>query len=327
LAAAAADAGAGYDAGLESGDREALASFSLLQAMVHVEVGTMAAASSLFREGIAVNRELHDMAPLRWCIAGTALAEGMAGNKDAAVAAIAELDARPPHWMTLLDPELVVRGRAWAKVATGELSGARAILEQGADRAAADGHPIAEARLLHDLVRLGERGAVVGRLAELAVGVEGDLVKAFADHAAAAARSSGPDLETSASAFDALGAFGLGAEAARAAAAAFRHDGLLRRASACLHEAEELERRCGTGSGTPGGGGGGSVGVHAGQGVGRLTRREREVAGLARSGASSREIADKLFLSARTVDNHLLRVYTKLGITSRDELAGALSPD
>jgi DNA-binding CsgD family transcriptional regulator len=326
LAAAAADARVGYHAGLESGDRDAVAGFSLLGAMVHVEVGAMAAASSLFREGIAVNRELRDMAPLRWCIAGTALAEGMAGNGDAAVAAIAELDALPPHWMTLLDPEFVVRGRAWAKVATGELSGARAVLDEGADRAAADGHPIAEARLLHDLVRLGERGAVAGRLANLAAGVEGDLVKAFADHAAAAARDSGPDLEASASAFETLGAFGLGAEAARAAAAAFRDDGLLRRASASLHQAEELERRCGTASGNAGGGGGG-VGGHTGQGAGRLTRREREVAGMAASGASSREIADKLFLSARTVDNHLLRVYTKLGISSRDELAAALGRD
>jgi DNA-binding CsgD family transcriptional regulator len=327
LAAARSDAEAGYDAGLESGDREALASFSLLRAMVHVEAGAKAAASSLFREGIALNRELRDAAPLRWCIAGTALAEGMAGDNEAAVAAIAELDALPPHWMTLLDPEFVVRGRAWAKAAIGELSGARAILEEGACRAAADGHPIAEARLLHDLVRLGEMGAVVDRLAELAAGVEGDLVKAFADHAAAAARASGPDLETSASAFDSLGAFGLGAEAARAAAVAFHHDGLLRRASVCLRQAEELERRCGASSGNPRGGGGGSAGVHAGPAAGRLTRREREVAGLAASGASSREIADKLFLSARTVDNHLLRVYTKLGISSRDKLAAALGSD
>jgi DNA-binding CsgD family transcriptional regulator len=325
LAAAEVDAEAGYDAGLELGDREAVATFSLLRAMVRVEAGAMAAASSLFREGIAVNRELRDVAPLRWCIAGTALAEGMAGNNEAAVAAIAELDALPPHWMTILDPELVVRGRAWAKASTGELSGARAILDEGAHRAATDGHPIAEARLLHDLVRLGEKGAVVDRLTELAVGVEGDLVKAFADHAAAVARASGPDLETSASVFDTLGAFGLGAEAAREAAAAFHNDGLFRRASVCLLQAEELERR-GAGSGNPGGGGV-RTDAPAGQGAGRLTRREREVAGLAASGASSREIADTLFLSARTVDNHLLRVYTKLGISSRDKLAAALGDD
>ena len=56
----------------------------------------------------------------------------------------------------------------------------------------------------------------------------------------------------------------------------------------------------------------------------RLTRREREVAGMAAAGASSREIADKLVLSVRTVDNHLQNVYSKLGVTSRDELARLL---
>jgi len=45
---------------------------------------------------------------------------------------------------------------------------------------------------------------------------------------------------------------------------------------------------------------------------------------LAAGGSTSREIADSLFLSVRTVDNHLQRVYTKLGVTGRNELADAL---
>jgi DNA-binding CsgD family transcriptional regulator len=57
----------------------------------------------------------------------------------------------------------------------------------------------------------------------------------------------------------------------------------------------------------------------------RLTRREREVATLAGAGVSSKQIAERLFLSVRTVDNHLQRAYTKLGLTSREELAAALS--
>lgn len=44
-----------------------------------------------------------------------------------------------------------------------------------------------------------------------------------------------------------------------------------------------------------------------------LTRREHEIALLAASGLSSREIADRLVLSVRTVDSHLQRTYRKLG--------------
>jgi DNA-binding CsgD family transcriptional regulator len=42
------------------------------------------------------------------------------------------------------------------------------------------------------------------------------------------------------------------------------------------------------------------------------------------AGASNREVAAKLFLSPRTVEYHLYKVYPKLGIGSRAELAAAL---
>jgi DNA-binding CsgD family transcriptional regulator len=55
-----------------------------------------------------------------------------------------------------------------------------------------------------------------------------------------------------------------------------------------------------------------------------LSEREREVARLAAAGLPSKEIAARLFLSLRTVNNHLQRVYTKLGVTSRADLDRAL---
>lgn len=55
-----------------------------------------------------------------------------------------------------------------------------------------------------------------------------------------------------------------------------------------------------------------------------LTRREKEIAGLAAGGLSSKEIADRLFLSVRTVDSHLSRIFAKAGVRSRRELAGVL---
>jgi DNA-binding CsgD family transcriptional regulator len=55
-----------------------------------------------------------------------------------------------------------------------------------------------------------------------------------------------------------------------------------------------------------------------------LTPRERDIATLAARGEPSKDIADRLFLSIRTVNNHLQNVYTKLGVTGRRQLATAL---
>jgi DNA-binding CsgD family transcriptional regulator len=54
---------------------------------------------------------------------------------------------------------------------------------------------------------------------------------------------------------------------------------------------------------------------------GDLTPQEAQVAHLAREGLSNREIASRLFLSPRTVEYHLRKVFTKLQIRSRQELA------
>jgi DNA-binding NarL/FixJ family response regulator len=55
-----------------------------------------------------------------------------------------------------------------------------------------------------------------------------------------------------------------------------------------------------------------------------LTEQEQQIGRLAREGLSNQEIGPRLFLSARTVEWHLRKVYMKLGIHSRGELAGAL---
>ena len=55
-----------------------------------------------------------------------------------------------------------------------------------------------------------------------------------------------------------------------------------------------------------------------------LTAQERQIAQLARDGLSNPEIGARLFLSPRTVEWHLRKVFTKLGIRSRRELASAL---
>lgn len=72
----------------------------------------------------------------------------------------------------------------------------------------------------------------------------------------------------------------------------------------------------------------GAVGrQHAFSGVEALTPSELRIARMAADGLTNRAIAETLFVTAKTVENHLGRAYAKLGIRSRTALAEALESD
>ncbi|WP_163573631.1 helix-turn-helix transcriptional regulator [Fodinicola feengrottensis] len=56
-------------------------------------------------------------------------------------------------------------------------------------------------------------------------------------------------------------------------------------------------------------------------GLDSLTTREREIASLIARGYSNKQVAERIFVSPKTVESHLSRIYAKLGVTSRTALA------
>jgi ATP/maltotriose-dependent transcriptional regulator MalT len=67
------------------------------------------------------------------------------------------------------------------------------------------------------------------------------------------------------------------------------------------------------------------AGTRAGTASGdELTGREREIAELVAEGRSNKQVAAALFLSEKTIEHHLSRIYAKLGVRSRGELAARM---
>ncbi len=61
--------------------------------------------------------------------------------------------------------------------------------------------------------------------------------------------------------------------------------------------------------------------LHASDSPTALTRRERDVAGLVAQGLTNREIAERLYLSERTAQNHVQHILTKLALSNRSQIA------
>jgi DNA-binding CsgD family transcriptional regulator len=182
---------------------------------------------------------------------------------------------------------------------------------------AADGEQRAlEASALHDLARLGEAKAVADRLAEVAAACDGPIAPIRVLHAKGLARSDPATLEEAGRQFEGIGASLYAAEALASATGLWRASGHGREAAAAKRRSRALLAGC-EGARTPA--------LVVADAPDPLSKREREVALLAARHVSSKEIAGRLHVSVRTVENHIQRIYTKLGITSRAQLGDALT--
>lgn len=207
----------------------------------------------------------------------------------------------------------VARATAWTWAAAGELSRARTALLDTAGRCQAAGEPGLELHVLHDALRLGARSEVTARLVELAGLLDGAWAGVFADHATGLSDDDGPRLDAVAERFEAIGALRCAAEARAEAAAAHGRAGLVARMATSAAAAQGLLAGC-EGAVVP------ALAV-ADRSAPALSRREEEIARLAARGLSNREIAERLFVSVRTVEGHLHRLYAKLGVNDRRDLA------
>lgn len=308
------EARSNYEQALVHASHAAHAAFAQCLSLVSRGRGDMAKAVVWAREAVGVLRRRPGGYPIRWALAELASALILAGEVEDAAEALGEYDARMQEPQAPLGVP-IEHARAWLAAARGELALAHSELRDLAARASAHGSFGVEAAALHDLVRLGALEDVPRRLSELAVVVEGPLMRGQVQHAIALGAMDGRAADAASTQFERIGALLLAAEAAASAAQVWCRSGEKQRAAASERRAAHLARRC-EGAVTPA--------LAMVQTRTALTAREREVAALAAAGLSNRDITRQLFVSVRTVENQLQRAYTKLGVRSRTELAGAL---
>jgi DNA-binding CsgD family transcriptional regulator len=314
LAEARAIAEAGYQAGVADRSSERTGGWAGFRGLVAKAEGRITTAEAWLREAVALLDEQDPYRFMHWCLAELASVAALAGDQEEAAGWLDRADARGGEANRFFEP-WVELDRAWVAAAAGELTRAAQLATQAADMARASKQFTFEAVALHDVARLGAPARVRQRLEELAGLLEGRLAAVLASSAAALAAGDGATLDRVAAAFQDLGALLLAAEADAAAARAHGAAGRDACANASQERAAALAAAC-QGARTPG------LGPAAPASV--LTPREREVAMLAAAHTSSREIAARLALSVRTVDNHLGRVYAKLGVSTRAQLAALL---
>ena len=303
-----------YRLALEDRSAEAQAFFAWQLSRSVGERGGVGAAVRYGREAAALFRALGRLPMLQNSLIHLVMALALAGEAEESARSLAELDGLglPPAGWTAVD---LFQARAWTAVSAADLPRGRLYLEEAAALGGATGDVVGEASALHGLARLGDARDVVDRLAALADEIEGDLAPARAAHTQALARGDATGLSAVATAFEAMGAALLAAEAAGDAAVALRRQGDGREVAAAERRAATLAAVC-RGAVTPALA---AVTIRA-----TLTRAEREAALLAAAGRSNKEIAEELFLSVRTIEARLLKVYEKLGVSGRNELAVAL---
>jgi len=268
-----------------------------LLAWVQLERGRLDPAFAAANESVELAEALDDSASAIVARAVLGAVHGARGEHERASELLAAYDI-DHGWICRWAPFLVE-----SDIARGDLAAA----QRHADRAnaLAPGTGMAAAR------------AAAARAQALVALAAGDAAEAarLATEAAAEATAAGTQLEAARARLVAGRA--LGGDIAHLTAAA-------EQAEACgaervAAEANHQLRRAGVRVGKGGRRAAGSHGLDA------LSEREREIAGLIGDGLTNREIGARLFLSEKTIETHLTRVFQKLGARSRAQVAAEVA--
>ncbi len=277
---------------------------------IHTDLGRMATAVSFFRRGEVLRARTENLGLMAWYLGGAAYATvqttdpSEVGDLLARVEAVGDRDER---LFRFLSPAAGL----WDSARRSARGRAAAGLIALGDREASHGSMAAARRLWFDAVRLGGARKVEERLD----GGSSEFDRVRAGLARALRAGDADQVGEAASWFAASGLSLWAAEAWTWAVTMWTRRGEPRRASAAARFADAARARCDDVD-TPG--------LAAERGPAPLTDREREVVGLAARQMTSRQIAEALTISVRTVDNLLQRAYVKLGVSSRREAAVAL---
>jgi DNA-binding CsgD family transcriptional regulator len=301
-------------AAVAAGVREAEAIVEAVVGLANLARGALGPAREALHDSVAA---MLTGFPSGWLMLVSALlAQAQAGQGHSGLAASAlhlSEEANGPQVAVFL-PELEL-ARSWVRASSGQTSSARRHAIRAAKMARQSGMSAVEMRALHTAVRFGDRSHAA-RLGELAHVLDAPLPDTIAAHARALADHDAHSLDEVAERFSGIGAMALAADAA---------------AQAAREHARAGERAKGLESSTRAHWLAGKFGLHspaidaASQPL-PITDREREIAAMVSAGLSNREIADRLSVSVRTVDGHLYRIFGKLNIRSRDELARLVRP-
>ncbi len=293
---------------LDDALRTRQAEFTL--AAIHISMGRLETAARWAKDALAGARSRGPAGyePLaRALLARIRAQQGQRAEAQAVLACIPE--------RMIDDDSLVLLAWAWVEAVDGRAAGARSRLIDRTRQRIASGDLDFASVLALDLARLGDARTAAELLEQMSAEASAPVIalrartaRAMADDDADALARAGDDWERYGYLLHAAECLALAAEASRRA-------GRARDAAQLTGRARGLAERTEGASTSP---------LAVGEQVEPLTPREREIATLAAHGLASNEIAARLFLSPRTVSNHLQSAYTKLGVRRRTELAAAL---